>query len=360
MARTSTRTRTLLATLTALSGLITGQSAMGEDLRVLMDLRGRWKLEVGDDPAWSRPGYNDANWALVTVPAQWENQGFPGYDGYAWYRKSFQAPANWTGKRLFLEMGYIDDVDEVYLNGHLIGFQGIFPPHYSSMYGAFRRYYIPAHALKPGDRNVIAVRVYDGELGGGIVRGNVGVVEDRDPLVVDQSLEGEWKLQPGDDIEWKEIHVAEQGWKPARVPGYWEGQGLSGYDGVAWYRHTFMVDPGLLHERLILMLGKIDDFDEVYLNGERIGRTGTITGSGKGSGPDDAYLQWRAYTIPSGLLKQGQNTLAVRVFDRYFHGGIYEGPVGLVRRDTYLAWKPRSTRGDRSNNPFRWLEWLFR
>ena len=58
----------------------------------------------------------------------WEDQGYPGYDGYGWYRKHFKTTHSIDGKFLLLKMGTIDDADEVYVNGRFIGFCGSFPP----------------------------------------------------------------------------------------------------------------------------------------------------------------------------------------------------------------------------------------
>jgi sialate O-acetylesterase len=268
-------------------------------------------------------------------------------------------PANWKGKRLYLELGYVDDADEVYLNGHFIAFQGAFPPNFVTRYNVARQYAIPLYALQPDADNLIAVRVYDDQMAGGITHGNIRLVEDQNPLQVDQSLEGIWKLHKGDDMAWKEPLIDERGWIGAQVPSFWETQGLYGHDGFAWYRKTFTVDPKLESEKLILFMGKIDDFDEVYLNGQRVGRSGTFHSDGTAEGGDDVFKQWRAYTLPVGAVKSGTNVIAVRVYDKYYHGGIYEGPIGLVRRSTYANWQPRKTIENRWQSPWRFLEWLF-
>jgi sialate O-acetylesterase len=347
----------------ALMGLILlcAPAVRAQDLKEILDLRGKWKLELGDDQAWGKPGFPDQDWAAVNVPGPWENQGFPGYDGYGWYRKWFYMPVEWKGKRLFLDLGCVDDVDETYINGQFVAYQGEFPPDYVSRYGMQRRYAIPLYVLKPGENNLIAVRVYDSQMAGGITQGKVRILEDRNPLTMAQTLEGQWKIHTGDDLGWKEDGTSERGWTPVQVPAFWETQGLKGYDGFAWYRKTFTLDPRLENERLILFLGKIDDFDEVYLNGQRVGRTGSFPEHGDANGGDNDFTQWRAYTLAAGALKKGTNIIAVRVFDKYFHGGIYEGPIGLVRRDTYLAWEKHQPKENNTNfnSPWRWLEWLF-
>jgi hypothetical protein len=339
----------------------TGTRLHAQDMRILLDLRGSWKFELGDDVRWAEPGYDDKKWATVKVPGAWEDQGFPGYDGFAWYRKRIQIPPGWRTKRLYLGLGAIDDADEVYVNGHFMGFSGRMPPDYVTAYNTWRHYPLSQAVLDLNGEIVIAVRVYDDEMGGGIMRGEPGIYEATNPLGVDQSLEGKWKFRKGDNLQWKDPGFDDRSWVEVSVPAYWETQGFKGYDGPGWYRFKCRPNARLADQRLMLCMGKIDDFDEVYLNGQRIGRTGHISAQGEGDGGGDDYQKWRVYAIPQSLLHaEGENVIAVRVFDRYMHGGIYEGPIGLVTREKFLAWSPAKEQVDPSSNFRKFLDWLFR
>ncbi|MBK6680677.1 MAG: hypothetical protein IPG53_11920 [Ignavibacteriales bacterium] len=79
-----------------------------------MDLSIHWKFQIGDDSPRSQIDFDDSKWDKITVPSSWENQGFHGYNGYAWYRVSFEGSTA-LAKNPLLHLGYIDDVDEVYL-----------------------------------------------------------------------------------------------------------------------------------------------------------------------------------------------------------------------------------------------------
>ena len=57
-----------------------------------IDLEGNWRFSIGDDTAWASPYFKDNDWEKIKVPAMWEDQGFHGYNGYAWYRKTFDVP----------------------------------------------------------------------------------------------------------------------------------------------------------------------------------------------------------------------------------------------------------------------------
>src|SRR5512145_1485934 len=109
-----------------------------EKLSLLQSLKGDWLFSIGLDENWSSPSFDDSKWEKIRVPSAWEDQGFNGYNGYAFYRKKITVPASYKGRMLYLKMGYIDDVDAVYLNGHKIGSTGSFPPNYVTAYNANR------------------------------------------------------------------------------------------------------------------------------------------------------------------------------------------------------------------------------
>ncbi len=323
-----------------LTGAIFPNFAQGDDWIRLLDLRGQWKFEIGDNPQWAQPNLDDRNWQNIFVPSSWEDEGFPGYDGYAWYRKRFTLSPDIRGKTLYLHLGYIDDVDQIFLNGHFIGFSGSFPPEYFTAYHVNRIYILPTEYLNFSGENLIAVRVFDEQLEGGIVRGQVGLFEQKNPLTPDTPLAGLWKFSPGDDMTWKKPEFNDNNWRPILVPLNWETQGYPDYDGFAWYRKKFRLSKEYGNENLILLLGKIDDLDEVYLNGEHIGRTGRIyQNRSRISIRGDEWLELRAYYIPREHLKfDGENVIAVRVFDGLIGGGIYDGPIGIITQKRYKDW----------------------
>ena len=324
-----------------------------QDAKLLLDLRGDWKFELGDDSARVAPGFDDSQWSDISVPSAWEDQGFPGYDGYAWYRKHFRVSSYWMTKELSVVIGAIDDVDEVFINGHIIGFSGSFPPHYSTAYNWNRVYPVPPDFFTPNEDNVIAIRVYDDQLAGGIVHGPVGLYDRVDILHPDVSIPSSWQFKTGDNMKWKEIAFDDHAWTSVHVPAYWETQGFKDYDGFAWYRVKFQIPTGYPDKNIVLLLGKIDDVDETYLNGERIGRTGYMPPEMLyENGSQESSMQ-RAYALPPGLLRAGaENVLAVRVYDGYLLGGIYEGPIGIITRDHYIQYS-------KHRNPLHWLKTFF-
>jgi hypothetical protein len=53
-------------------------------------------------------------------PASWTTQGYPFYSGRGVYRRSFSLPADFAGKRSFIEPAMADDVLEVVVNGRSV------------------------------------------------------------------------------------------------------------------------------------------------------------------------------------------------------------------------------------------------
>jgi signal transduction histidine kinase len=52
-----------------------------------------WRVRIGDDPAWSRPDFDDSQWKTVPLPATWEQQGLQDLDGTAWFRGTLRLDA---------------------------------------------------------------------------------------------------------------------------------------------------------------------------------------------------------------------------------------------------------------------------
>ena len=143
-------------------------------------LKFEWKFKTGDDPVWATPAYDDSDWETIEAGADWENQGYSTYDGYAWYRQKVIIPTSLKQKAeemggFVLYLGRIDDSDMAYLNGQFIGQTGQMPPDYVTGYGEARAYKIPVDMVLWDQENSIAVRVYDGGGGGGIVSGPIAL-----------------------------------------------------------------------------------------------------------------------------------------------------------------------------------------
>ncbi|MBK6266621.1 beta galactosidase jelly roll domain-containing protein [Marivirga sp. S37H4] len=299
-----------------------------QDVDLKRSIAGQWKFSIGDNLKWKSANYNDSNWEHILVPADWENEGFHGYDGYAWYRLHFDGRLLNPKDVNFLILGFIDDVDETYINGTLIGKSGQFPPRFRTAYNSNRKYYIPTSTINFGGDNVLAVRVYDDGANGGIVRGEMGFYTAKTHKGLLQHLYGVWKFNTQNEPNFYSEKIDDSCWEDILAPAYWDNHGYRAYDGIAWYRKNFQLDfkPDQ-NKRYYLILGKIDDFDETYLNGVKIGETI----DGRAVGESRSYIKTRIYKIPQNLLRPtGNNIVAVKVTDIGIEGGIYKGPLGIV------------------------------
>lgn len=125
---------------------------------------------------------------------------------------------------------------------------------------------------------------------------------------------------------WFREDMANAGWARINVPGQWERSGieaLSSFDGVLWLRRTFDLTPEQAAGAATLRLGRIDERDRVWINGETIGSTlGTEIE--------------RNYAVRAGLLRPGSNIVTVRVVDEMGSGG-FSGPASTIKLETATA-----------------------
>src|ERR1035437_5902546 len=92
-----------------------------------------WKFFLGDASEAKATDFNDESWRKLDLPHDWSIEGkihpknptgggggyFPA--GIGWYRKTFQAPPSWKGKRVCLEFDGVSGETTVYLNGQKLG-----------------------------------------------------------------------------------------------------------------------------------------------------------------------------------------------------------------------------------------------
>jgi hypothetical protein len=135
---------------------------------------------------------------LVEVPGEIEELA-GARDGFAWCRSFVRVPDGFDRERIVLEIPVIDDSDEVYWNGAIIGRTGTMPPApYRSGTDTPRSYPVPARLLSASGWNTIAVRIFDGGGAAGI-RIHVPYISDGSKRL---DLSGEWEYSIGDDATW--------------------------------------------------------------------------------------------------------------------------------------------------------------
>jgi len=165
----------------------------------------QWRFTTGDNDIYKLPDFNDASWPMIDMDKIWEEQGYDPYDGYAWFRTKIVIPSSMKEKsylkdslRIFL--GKINNFDQTFLNGQIIGVNGKNMPadaaldtnfiHAPTIYWDLeRRYTLPVDdpRILWDQENVFAVRVYDEGGQGGMYTGNqeISMTSVKEYLIVD-------------------------------------------------------------------------------------------------------------------------------------------------------------------------------
>lgn len=169
-------------------GLPADKEAMREklldDLAVWMDDYYAFGKDIAAEASnWSRPEYDDSSWTSEILPSQ---KTFENVIGVIQFRRVVTIPAEFAGKDLFLEIGAIDDYDQCFWDGELIGKTGIETDY---AWRTPRKYLLPAAKIKNGT-GVLTIRVINVYSAGGI-NGEIRLTTE-DGLVV-ETLSGEWK-----------------------------------------------------------------------------------------------------------------------------------------------------------------------
>lgn len=281
------------------------------------------RLQFGDNEAWKKVSFDDSNWSKVEYGESWEDQGFWKYDGYAWYRIHFTVKNINPNRYYWIHLGRLDDVDASYLNEKLIGTTGTFPPNYVTAYHQKRKYLVSGKNLL--GENVLAIRIFDERQSGGALDGNIKIEESDFNRNILATLDGSWQFKTGDNEVWALNDYDDSNWEKLKVQQVWEYNDYWDYDGFAWYRTNVTLKDWNPEQAVYIDLGLIDDANQAFINGTLIGQHGQFY---KGEIPkydENTYRERRIYRIPNGLIGDGDLTIAVRVYDGYLNGGMYEG-----------------------------------
>lgn len=133
--------------------------------------------------------------------------------------------------------------------------------------------------------------------------GESGFIEERQKKNAVQSMEWHKKLDEKDRgfLEgWQKEEIDLQEWEEVSLPFFFRDTKLAGFIGCVWFRRTFSVPKEMAGKSARLFLGTIVDSDIVYINGIQTGRT-------------EYQYPPRKYEVPEGCLREGENTIVIRV-----------------------------------------------
>jgi len=162
-----------------------------------------------------------------------------------------------------------------------------------------------------------------------------------------------WKFIQGDQPGYASPSFDDALWKTIAVDKIWEASGYDPYDGYAWYRIRVVIPSSLkkmapLKDSLRLYLGKINNFDHTFLNGQLIGINGEnvmperVTDTNFIHAPINFWDKKRSYTLSLNdprIRWDEENLIAVRIYDQGGQGGLYTGDqaISMTRLSDYLA-----------------------
>jgi sialate O-acetylesterase len=153
------------------------------------------------------------------------------------------------------------------------------------------------------EKTALAAGYADRALCDEIIRKNAAEVKAWQDQVdaADAGLVAQWHRPETDVSLWNEMNL----------PGDFSenGDGLANFCGVIWLRREFNVNEEFASGESKIWLGTIVDADTVFINGVEVG------------GITYRYPP-RKYIIPAGLLRQGKNTVVIRVVCCNGEGGI--------------------------------------
>ena len=135
------------------------------------------------------------------------------------------------------------------------------------------------------------------------------------------------------DTSWAAFTLHTEHWATMSIPGYWDKTSLGDINGSVWLRRSIQLPETYAGQPAKLNLGRIVDADSVFINGQFLGNT-------------TYQYPPRWYTVPSNVLTEGVNTLAIRVVNVRGKGGfVLDKPYQMTIEDTTInltgTWKYR-------------------
>ncbi|KAF0152356.1 MAG: hypothetical protein FD143_1149 [Ignavibacteria bacterium] len=134
----------------------------------------------------------------------------------------------------------------------------------------------------------------------------------------------------GNTVKWISEKLNTGDWDTMKIPGYWANTKLGAVNGAFWFRKNFLVTKSMAQKEAKLNLGCIVDADSTFVNGIFVG---------------NVTYQYppRRYEIPANVLKEGENTIVVRVVNSSGRGGFvlgkdYEIEAGDEKIDLKGEW----------------------
>lgn len=153
------------------------------------------------------------------------------------------------------------------------------------------------------------------------------IAEDTSPQII-ESYSDTWRFHAGEgtDSTWFDTKFDDKNWQEVTSQKLLKDQDISLDNGFGWYRKTIQLSDSLQEGiknkgGLVLHLGRLAACDEVYFNGQLVGKTGEFPQNYMGYFDNE-----RNYLITSDKVNYGgDNLIAIKFHDGWNIGGFLEG-----------------------------------
>ncbi len=199
--------------------------------------------DVGVAQEWFAPEAAEPNaWQPTEIGVFWGDTGVGDYQGYGWYRTTFEMPDEWKHETVDLAFGAVDEQAWVYLNGEPVGEHTLASESkdiegfsIGDLWNVPFTIEVPVEQVTLGARNSLVVRVHN-EVGAGGIWGGVYVQPPSAPLFVDtETLPDGVAWKPGES--YTDFRMTRMGSGRAEVTVDADTEGVimeGGADGGGW------------------------------------------------------------------------------------------------------------------------------
>ena len=125
-----------------------------------------------------------------------------------------------------------------------------------------------------------------------------------------------WQARAGKDsapwasdagLDWQPVPQPFRDWKTWGLPA------LADYNGMVWFDRTVTLTPEQAAQGAAFETGQIDEIDQSWINGKPVGNS-------------FGWATERAYTLPPGTLRAGENRIVMNIYSAWGLGGMF-GPA---------------------------------
>lgn len=153
------------------------------------------------------------------------------------------------------------------------------------------------------------------------------IAEDTSPKIT-ESYSDTWLFQAGEGIDsaYFDTRLDDKNWQEVTSSKLLKDQGVSLDNGFGWYRKTIQLSDSLqkgirTKGGLMLHLGRLAACDEVYFNGQLVGKTGEFPPNYMGY-----FDNGRSYFVAADKVNyEGDNLIAIKFNEGWNIGGFLEG-----------------------------------